>query len=172
MNDEALLKIIGELKRDYAELEAELGRVRKQLETLQEQHRGYDDLKAAVTANVRNGTLRSCAQLTVEAAKELQRRRMAEKERDEALKEIDRCREIADKDGKEYSELHKNHETLKAQKQELQALVDLYVADQMEGLHCVDCTADPGVACDCPLVSRICNAMADYVRPEPGAEEK
>jgi len=69
--------------------------------------------------------------------------------------EVDRCREIAERDGKDYAELQQ-------QLRQAQEVINRHVADQIEGMHCVDCTAEEDEVCDCPMVAPIFAAMKGF----------
>lgn len=52
---------------------------------------------------------------------------------------------------------------LKAQLHTAQDVIQKHVADQVEGLHCVDCTAEESQSCDCPMLVPIFEAMKGYL---------
>lgn len=51
---------------------------------------------------------------------------------------------------------------LKKQLRKAQEVINKHVADQIEGLHCVDCVALEAQDCDCPMVVPIFEAMKGY----------
>jgi hypothetical protein len=49
-----------------------------------------------------------------------------------------------------------------------QEVINKHVADQVEGLHCVDCVAEEDEICDCPMLTPIFEAMKGYTdKQEP-----
>ena len=62
----------------------------------------------------------------------------------------------------EWDRLRLAHESLKAQLRTAQEVIDKHVADQIEGLHCVDCVAESDEECDCPMLVPIFEAMKGY----------
>lgn len=54
---------------------------------------------------------------------------------------------------------------LKKQLRTAQDVIQKHVADQVEGLHCVDCAALDDESCDCPMLIPIFEAMKGYLPP-------
>lgn len=53
-------------------------------------------------------------------------------------------------------------EVVEAQLRKAQEVINTHVADQIEGLHCVDCEAEADEMCDCPMLVPIFEAMKGY----------
>lgn len=71
-----------------------------------------------------------------------------------------------------YSDLLQSHHSLCGKIEELkkrlrmaQEVINKHVADQVEGLHCVDCVAEDDEICDCPMLVPIFEAMKGYEPP-------
>jgi len=48
------------------------------------------------------------------------------------------------------------------QLQTAQEVIEKHVGDQIEGLHCVNCVAEPDQRCDCPMLAPIFEAMKGF----------
>lgn len=55
---------------------------------------------------------------------------------------------------------------LQKQLRTAQEVIEKHVSDQLEGLHCVDCVAEPDETCDCPMLVPMFEAMKGY-EPKP-----
>lgn len=76
------------------------------------------------------------------------------------------CGDCLDEAEAEVSKLELQVGALKKQLRTAQDVIQKHVADQVEGLHCVDCVAeDSVVACDCPMLVQIFEAMKGYEPP-------
>jgi len=64
-------------------------------------------------------------------------------------------------DRKVFCPKHSN-DSVRAQLRKAQEVINKHVADQIEGLHCVDCVAIPDEACNCPMVVQIFEAMKGF----------
>lgn len=60
------------------------------------------------------------------------------------------------------TELMNRNDALQKQLRTAQEVINTHVADQVEGLHCVDCVALPDEVCDCPMLIPIFAAMEGY----------
>lgn len=94
---------------EYDALAAEYRKVKRELASLKEQHRGYDDLEKAILDNLRDTSMRNRVVLVTQLHKaQLEMRRMM-REHEETLVDVERCREIAERDGRDYTELHRRY---------------------------------------------------------------
>src|SRR5438552_662961 len=53
-------------------------------------------------------------------------------------------------------------EELRKQLRTAQEVIYKHATDGIEGLHCVDCVAEPDVMCDCPMLMPFWAAMKGY----------
>lgn len=69
------------------------------------------------------------------------------------------------------AELQAERDALKAQLRTAQEVINLHATDGIEGLHCVDCVAEPDEICDCPMVVPFFVAMKGYEDRVDGVNE-
>lgn len=120
----------------------EVGSLTKRLELLQAQHRGYDDLRDKIAKNLKDSGMRRMAVLVVQLEKAELNLKIAEHERDKALAEVDRCREISERDGADYARLNEQKKDLEAEVERLKGPFTCAHDPANRGGACAACHAE------------------------------
>lgn len=95
---------------------------------------------------------------------ELQVEQLQKNESDLLTKNFDLQTEVT-KEANRATAAERLNGELKKQLRTAQGVINKHVADQIEGLHCVDCVAEEDQDCDCPMVVPIMEAMEGYENP-------
>jgi hypothetical protein len=83
----------------------------------------------------------------------------------EQIGDVESQRRLAIRES-EVSQLHRRIEELNLQLRVAQEVINTHVADQIKGLHCVDCDAEEDEVCDCPMLVPIFEAMKGYTEKQ------
>lgn len=87
-------------------LEVENKTLREQLDQLRAEHRGFDDLYQSIRRNIRDVRLQQTGILTIQNQKLALEVSRLEGVNEAQQRELDRCHEIAERDGKDYADLN------------------------------------------------------------------
>ena len=79
--------------------------------------------------------------------------------------EVERLKEDVAHWEKQFGHASEHVGELEKQLRTAQGVINEHILDQIEGLHCVDCTAEADETCDCPMLAPIFAAMEGYQNP-------